>query len=64
MRRSPWTTLVAIVVFVLALIVAWWLVGFLFNVAWFLLKAVFAIVIALIIAAVAWYLVSRARSSD
>jgi multisubunit Na+/H+ antiporter MnhG subunit len=64
MRRSPWTTLVGIVVFILALVVAWWLVGVLFSVAWFIVKAVFAIVVALILAGIAAYLVSRARSGD
>jgi multisubunit Na+/H+ antiporter MnhG subunit len=64
MRRSPWSTLVGILVFVLALVVAWWLVGVLFNVAWFIVKAVFAIVVAVILAGVAAFLVSRARSGD
>lgn len=64
MRRSPWSSVVGIVVFVLALIVAWWLVGALFNVAWFIVKAVFAVVVALIIAGIAAYLVSRSRAGD
>ncbi len=64
MRRSPVATAATIVVFVLALVVAWWLVGFLFSVAWFIVKAVFAIVVALILAAVAYFLISRSRSSD
>lgn len=64
MRRSPVATAVTIVVFVLALVVAWWLVGFLFSVAWFIVKAVFAILVAAIVAVVVYFLVSRSRSSD
>jgi multisubunit Na+/H+ antiporter MnhG subunit len=64
MRRSPWTTIVGIAVFVLALLVAWWLVGALFSVAWFIVRAVFAVIVALILAGIASYLVSRARSGD
>lgn len=64
MRKSPWSTLVGILVFVIALVVAWWLVGALFSIAWFIVKAVFAVVVALILAGIAAFLVSRARSGD
>jgi uncharacterized protein YacL len=64
MRRNPWSTIIAIVVFIVALIVAWWLVGFLFNVAWFIVKAFFALVVAIVLAGVVYVVASRARSSD
>ncbi|MCW4458286.1 hypothetical protein [Microbacterium sp. MPKO10] len=41
--------ILAIAVFIVAIVVAWWLIGAFFQVLWFVVKAFLAVIIALVI---------------
>ncbi|PJJ72553.1 hypothetical protein CLV46_2125 [Diaminobutyricimonas aerilata] len=59
MRSRAGLTLIAVIVAVLALVVAWWFVELLFGVVVFALKAVFTVIIAAVIVALVMWLLRR-----
>ncbi len=52
-------TLIAVVVGVIALVVAWWLVQLIFGVVIFAVKAVFTVIIAAVVVALVLWLLRR-----
>ncbi|WP_166981507.1 hypothetical protein [Paramicrobacterium fandaimingii] len=51
--------ILAAVVFIVAIIVAWWLIGAVFHLLWFVVKAFLAVIIALVLVGVVLVAIRR-----